>query len=106
MARLHTAMLAVLLAALPGPALSFNFGMVRVPDWMDRYFLILLPIVAGAFALTALVKPHGLPINRIPHHFGQVGFFTRLSYLILAASFAITMILLFVGMGLRRAAEL
>ena len=97
--------LAALITAMPMQALAFNFGRVRAPDWMDPYALTLLICTCVGFMLIALTKPRHVPMNALYRHVREFGFFGRLSYVFTTISFFLLMGLVFVGMGLQRAAE-
>lgn len=91
------------LTAMPSAAHAFNFGFVRVPDWMDPFFLPWIILIAVFWVATALVKPSGVPVNQLNRVKKDwiTGFFYW-SLQILAFGLAA---FFFIGMGLRRAAE-
>lgn len=91
------------LAMSAGPAMAFDAGFVRVPDWMDKYFVILVPVTVILLGLTWLTKPRGVPFNQL-YRTPLTGL-NRASYNALVITFVALMGLLFTGMGLQRLAE-
>ncbi|MBT0957383.1 hypothetical protein IV417_08295 [Alphaproteobacteria bacterium KMM 3653] len=89
----------------PNTALAFNWGGVRAPDEMDAILTLLLIAFSGSFMITVLMKPSGVPINRMYQHFGEFSILGRLVYAFTALSFIALMGLLFLGMGIIRAEE-
>ncbi len=80
--------------------LAFDFGFVRVPDWMDKYLLVLLFIYVVFWMALLLVKPKGVPVNEL---YGvKKSFFTTFCLFVSATAFVLFMIMLFIGMGLVR----
>ncbi|RJT34336.1 hypothetical protein D3227_23940 [Mesorhizobium waimense] len=81
-------------------AFAFNFGFVRVPDWMDSYIVWLFAATCICWVGLAATKPRGVPFNQLSN--------TRVSPLAnvfrfgMIIVFTILMVLLFAGMGLRR----
>jgi hypothetical protein len=81
-------------------AFAFDFGFVRVPDWMDVYIGWLFAATCLGFAGLAVTKPRGVAFNQVANtQISPVANFFRFSTLI---AFAILMLMIFVGMGLRR----
>jgi hypothetical protein len=84
-------------------ALAFNFGFVRVPDWMDVWIVALLAATCVAWLGLALTKPRGVAFNQLPNvRISPLANVFRYSLLI---AFSGMMIMVFLGMGLRRYAE-
>ncbi|MEM7212971.1 MAG: hypothetical protein AAF479_13950 [Pseudomonadota bacterium] len=96
-------LLTALVVALPLPAHAFNLGFVRVPDWMDKWFLVLVPVTVIFWLLTLVSKPSGVPFNKLYRR--PLTGFNRACYNGLLMVFIVTMAMLFLGMGLRRAVE-
>ncbi len=97
--------LSMVVIAVPAPALAFDFGFVRAPDWMDPYIGTAFLTTLLLMGLTMLVKPKGVPFNRMyfyRRHFSGVG---RFIYGLFGLSFVALMGMVFLGMGLQRAAE-
>lgn len=100
----NIALAGVLLLMSQGSASAFNFGFVRVPDWMDSYIGWLLVAVGVSWVGLLFTKPKGVPFNQLPNvRISPIANFFRL---VTAASGLLVIVLLFVGMGLRRYAEL
>ncbi len=87
------------------PAHAADFGKVRWPDWMDVYIFPLIPAVLVLMLLTTLFKPRGVPVNEMYRHFGAFSPMGKLIYACFGLSFIALMVLVFLGMGLQRAAE-
>jgi hypothetical protein len=84
-------------------AFAFNLGFVRVPEWMDSYIGWLFAATCVGFVGLAVTKPRGVPFNQLPNtKISPLANFFRFGTLI---TFAILMLMMFVGMGLRRFAE-
>lgn len=96
--------IAAVLMLLPAPqALAFNFGFVRVPDWMDMYIGVLCAVSVAAWLGLLATKPRGVPIRELPNvQISPLAGFFRWGLLI---AFMGMMALVFLGMGLRRYAE-
>lgn len=97
--------LSMFIAVVPAPAFAFNFGFVRAPDWMDPYIGTAFVATLVLMGLTILAKPKGVPVNRMylyRRHFSGVG---RFIYGLFGLSFVTLMTMVFLGMGLQRAAE-
>ncbi|MBO6756976.1 MAG: hypothetical protein JJ902_11670 [Roseibium sp.] len=84
-------------------ASAFNFGFVRVPDWMDSYILGLLAIAGVSWAGLLISKPQGVPTNQL----SQVRLSPLANFFRIAALISVLLLIgfLFVGMGLRRLSE-
>ncbi len=87
----------------PNRAFAFNFGFVRVPDWMDPYIGSLVVVTFVFWLGLAATKPSGVPFKQV--RYVKISPIANLFYLGLGFFFAIMMVLLFAGMGLRRYAE-
>ncbi|NGO54416.1 hypothetical protein [Allomesorhizobium camelthorni] len=84
-------------------AFAFNFGFVRVPDWMDLYIGWLFVVTCVGWIGLGVTKPRGVPFNQLPNtKISPLANFFRFGMLI---AFIILMLMVFVGMGLRRYAE-
>ncbi|WP_154666738.1 hypothetical protein [Litoreibacter arenae] len=90
---------------IPTQVYAFDFGFVRGPDWMDQYVGVLFVVTMVFFALTMLFKPRGIPMNEMYQHFGDFSPVGRLVYAIFGLAFVGLMGMVFLGMGLQRAAE-
>lgn len=84
-------------------AFAFNFGFVRVPNWMDFYIVCLLATSLVSFAGLAVTKPSDVAFNELPQI--QISPVANLFRCLMVISFGLTMMMVFVGMGLRRYAE-
>ncbi|MFK0690601.1 hypothetical protein ACFX5Q_20700 [Mesorhizobium sp. IMUNJ 23033] len=85
-------------------AFAFNFGFVRVPDWMDFYIGLLFAATCVCWLGLAATKPRGVPFNQLSNtKISPLANVFRCGMIIV---FTILMVLLFAGMGLRRYAEL
>jgi len=93
--------LALLLSA--NRAFAFNFGFVRVPDWMDPYIGSLVVVTFVFWLGLAATKPSGVPFKQV--QYVKISPIANFFYLGLGFFFAIMMVMLFAGMGLRRYAE-
>ncbi|PBC00644.1 hypothetical protein [Mesorhizobium sp. WSM3860] len=85
------------------PAFAFNFGFVRVPDWMDPYIGVLVVLTFFFWLGLAATKPSGVPFQQV--RYVKISPIANFFYLGLAFFFTIMMVMLFAGMGLRRYAE-
>jgi hypothetical protein len=87
----------LLLALSPTDAHAFNYGFIRVPDWMDKYLigLLLLQLPFWLARDVPFNEMHRMKAGPIPT------FFLRITQVL----FLLLMVLFFVGMGLIRAAE-
>ncbi len=94
---------AMLLPFSASQAFAFNWGFVRAPDWMDAYLLVLAIISAVFFLALSIVKPSGVPVNRL--YYVRLSPGVRMIHIGTVCFFGLFMILLFVGMGLQRYAE-
>ncbi len=97
------AFVALALALAPAEAQAFNYGFIRVPDWMDRYLVALLVLQLPFWLGLVVTKPRGVPFNQLYRtQMGRVPtFFLRVTQIL----FVSMMTMFFLGMGLRRAAE-
>lgn len=84
-------------------AFAFNFGFVRVPDWMDPYIGVLVAVTLFIWLGLAATKPSGVPFKQV--RYVKISPIANFFYLGIAFFFTIMMIMLFAGMGLRRYAE-
>lgn len=82
---------------------AFNFGFVRVPDWMDSYIAWLVIITIVSMAGLTVTKPRGVPLNQLPNV--EISPIANVFRYVALIAFSILMVLVFVGMGLRRYAE-
>ena len=80
--------------------LAFNFGFVRVPDWMDTWVISLVIISAICAGMTQLFKPSGVPFNQL--YRTKLTGYANVAFRSTQISFAVLMVLLFTGMGLAR----
>jgi hypothetical protein len=93
--------LSMLIAA--GPAAAANFGFVRWPDYLDIYIVIAaVPTLLGA-AWLKMVLPKGVTYYNLPKAERTLGL--KLVGLVTQISLVALMAMIFVGMGLQRAAE-
>jgi len=101
--KLHSLAALLLVAAAPTQALAFDFGFVRVPAYLD------VPIIASAVvtAIAAFVLKRSLPAGRSYTDVSKEDRTTvmTVSACLSIASLVATFGLLFLGMGLQRAAE-
>ena len=84
-------------------AFAFNFGFVRVPDWMDYYISVLLGVSLVSYLGVLATKPQGVPTNQLSQV--KISLITNIFRFILLIAFGLLMLMVFVGMGLRRYAE-
>ncbi len=85
-------------------AFAFNFGFMRVPDWMDSYIGVLFVITCIFWLGLAATKPRGVPFKQLANvKISPLAKFFRIGLLI---AFTILMVIFFAGMGLRRYAEM
>lgn len=103
--RLNSTVLAAFgfVLSLAGPAAAANFGFVRWPDYFDTYILIAAIASGIGFVWVKAVMPGGRSLFEVPkaeRTFGMklAGYFTMIAFVAL-------MSMVFVGMGLQRAAE-
>lgn len=82
------------------PALAFNFGFVRVPDWMDPWILLLLVLQIPFWLVALRYKPKGQSLLGMDKS-GLPGF-AKLSITLVTILFGLMMLMIFVGMGLAR----
>ena len=87
------------------PATAYDFGFVRAPDWMDPIVGSLLAATVVLFGLTVAMKPRGVEVSEMYQHFGDFSLFGRIIYAAMALAFIALMGMVFLGMGLQRAAE-
>ena len=86
--------------ALASPALAFDFGFLKAPDWMDKW-LILLIVVLIPFSIIAMRhKPRGVSLLAMDK--SALSPFAKLSVYISMALVSIITTMLLVGMGLAR----
>ena len=90
----------VVTLASTSPAVAFNFGFVRVPDWMDQWIVLLLILQAPFWLVALRYKPRGQSLLQMDRS-GLPGF-AKFSILAVIVLFALLMIMIFVGMGLAR----
>ena len=88
------------LIGLPAPAFAFDFGFVRVPDWMDFYFIILLGALVLLWIILQVIKPSGVPFRDLRKI--QLEGSTKILFRTLQVILAVTLVMLFIGMGLAR----
>jgi hypothetical protein len=93
----------LLLALSPTDAHAFNYGFIRVPDWMDKYLIGLLLLQLPFWFGLMVTKPRDVPFNEMYRMKAAPvpTFFLRITQVL----FLLLMVLFFVGMGLIRAAE-
>ena len=85
-------------------AFAFNFGLARVPDWMDSYIGVLVVVTCIFWLGLAATKPSGVPFKQLANvKISPLANFFRIGMFI---AFAILMVIFFTGMGLRRYAEM
>ncbi len=90
----------IIFSATTTNAFAFNFGFVRVPDWMDNYliglFLVQLPFWIGIL----VTKPVGVPFSQLYRTKMEPlpNFLFRASQIL----FFVLLAAVFVGMGLAR----
>ncbi len=84
-------------------AFAFNFGFVRVPDWMDYYISVLLGVSLVSYLGVLATKPQGVPTSQLSQV--KISLITNIFRFILLIAFGLLMLMVFVGMGLRRYAE-
>lgn len=84
-------------------AFAFNWGFLRVPDWMDLYLAELLVASLFSYLGLAVTKPRGVSVKtafRIK--VSPVANFFRVFFIF---SYSLMMVVFFTGMALRRYAE-
>lgn len=84
-------------------AFAFNFGFVRVPNWMDGYIGGLVLASLAAYLGLVLTKPAGVPVNQL--HRVTISPLANVFRFALLISFMALMGMVFAGMGLQRYAE-
>ncbi|WP_368186990.1 hypothetical protein [Aestuariibius sp. HNIBRBA575] len=89
----------------PTHASAYDFGFVRGPDWMDSYLLVLLVTTVCLMAATLVFIPLGASFNEMYKLFQDFSKVGRITYVAFGVSFGALMIMVFLGMGLQRAAE-
>ncbi|MEO9875162.1 MAG: hypothetical protein ABJM26_20695 [Anderseniella sp.] len=94
---------AALIFSSSGQALAFNFGFVRVPDWMDTYIVWLVAATLVSMIGLSLTKPGGVPMNQLSNV--QISPMANVFRVCMLIAFVVLMTLVFVGMGMRRYAE-
>lgn len=99
-ARLATFGLALTLA---GPATAANFGFVRWPDYLDSYIMIAAVASGVGFVWLKAALPKGLSFTEVPQADRTARM--KLAALVTMIAFIALMGMVFVGMGLQRAAE-
>ena len=92
-----------LLATTTTHAYAFNFGFVRVPDWMDTYIYSLIALLIPFWLATYFTKPDDVPFNQL--YRTKVGPVPTVFYYITYVLLVATMVLFFTGMGLIRYTE-
>ena len=97
--------LGLIAVALPNVANAFNFGFVRAPDYMDKWFLALLGGMLPFLIVHLLTKPSGLPFRQVRLHLNEIHPMSAFCFRIFRAIFFVAFVLLMIGMGLQRAAE-
>jgi hypothetical protein len=100
---LSLALIPALLA--PGQAAAFDFGFVRVPDWMGPWILGLAAGMVPFWLFVAVTKPRHIAFRDVRRSHGEVARITRMAHGTMLVLFAALMAMIFVGMGLRRYAE-
>ncbi len=95
--------LSLVLLIVPNRAAAFNFGFVRVPDWMDPIFVFLLLVMVPTWVAVKLTKPHNVPFNEL--YRTKMDRLPTIYFRMLQLFVGILLVLLFLGMGLRRMAE-
>ncbi|KAE9627582.1 hypothetical protein GP644_18540 [Parasedimentitalea maritima] len=88
---------------LPNSAAAFNFGFVRVPDYLDPFFIALLIAALPSWICVVLTKPKHVPLNELTNT--KLEPVPRAYFRILQLIIIAFLSLLFVGMGLARYAE-
>ncbi len=96
---------ALILLLTPTQLFAFDFGFVRGPDWMDMYVATLLGVSLIGFLATVAFKPRGVPVNEMYLHFGEFPILGRIAYALFGIAFMCLLLMVFLGMGLQRAAE-
>ena len=88
---------------LTRPAVAANFGFERWPSYLDSYILIAAIAVGVGFVWLKAVLPKGLSLAEVPR--GQRTLGMKLAGFVAGIAFVALMAMVFVGMGLQRAAE-
>ena len=88
---------------LPSQAAAFDFGFVRVPDFLDRPILIAAVLTFAGFVFLKKILPKGLSFNEVDEA-ERTPAMTVSAYFT-ALTLMTTLGLLFVGMGLQRYLE-
>ena len=103
--RRHTTAFAIygLSLLLARPAAAANFGFVRWPDYLDTYILIAAIASGVGFVWVKAVMPGGRSLFEVPKAERTLGM--NLAGYFLLVAFVALMGMVFVGMGLQRAAE-
>ncbi|MGN7804909.1 hypothetical protein ACTJKE_19625 [Ensifer sp. 22521] len=84
-------------------AFAFNWGFVRVPDWMDPYLAELFVAVIVSLLGLRVTKPRGVPVSQLSGvKISPLANFFRVLFI---TTYAMMMVMLFAGMALRRYAE-
>jgi hypothetical protein len=101
--RLTAAVSAGIGLVLARPALAADFGFVRWPDYLDTYILIAAIATGLGFVWLKLVLPKGTSFDKVPKADRTAGM--KLAASMTGIAFVALMGMVFVGMGLQRAAE-
>lgn len=101
--RIVTALGAFIGLFAANPAAAANFGFVRWPDYLDTYILIAAIASGVGFVWVKAVMPGGRSLFEVPK--AQRTFGMKLAGYFGMIAFVALMGMVFVGMGLQRAAE-
>ncbi|UWQ08253.1 hypothetical protein [Aliiroseovarius crassostreae] len=93
-------MFALVPMVIANPAWAFNWGFVRAPDWMDKWLILLLLAQAPFWLVAIRHKPRG--VSLIAMDKSNLSAFAKLSIYMVLILFFITMMMVFIGMGLAR----
>ena len=88
---------------LGGPAAAANFGFVRWPDYLDTYIYVAAIVTVLSLVAVKMQLPKGLGYAEVPKDQRTTAMFVTV--VVMGIAFVALMGMVFVGMGLQRAAE-
>ena len=88
---------------LAGPAAAANFGFVRWPDYLDTYIYFAAVVTVLGLVAVKMQLPKGLGYTEVPKDQRTTAMFVTV--VVMGIAFVALMGMVFVGMGLQRAAE-
>ena len=89
-----------LASVTPVPALAVDIGIVRTPEWMDPYLILLLGLNVGLFLIVLATKPPGVPFSDLRKI--ELRGAARTTFMLAKWTYILSMAFFFAGMLLVR----